>query len=175
MQEKEKSLCFTGHRPHKLANCGIEMGELEERVKAALKILLEEKIIGGVSNFYCGMANGSDIWCAQTVVELKNSYPHIRLIACIPHEGQEKAWSEEDKALYRRLVAAADEKKVFFKEYTPGCMQIRNRYMADNAAHMIAIYNGTDKGGTYSTIKYAQKLKRDILLIDLKKMSAYRI
>lgn len=94
MEEREKSLCFTGHRPQKLPYGMDEDHDMCRRLKARLRTDIEIKIQSGVETFYCGMAWGTDIWCGEIVLDLKVQYPHIRLIACIPHIGQEKGWNE---------------------------------------------------------------------------------
>lgn len=94
---KEKSCCFTGHRPQKLSYGMDEQHEHCIRLKNRLKIEIEQKITEGVDTFLCGMAWGTDIWCGEIAAELKEQYPHIRLIACIPHKGQENSWTDDYK------------------------------------------------------------------------------
>lgn len=115
------------------------------------------------------MAWGTDIWCGEIVLDLKVQYPHIRLIACIPHIGQEKGWSEGYITRYRSLLQTADENVVFYDHYVKGCMQKRNRYMVDATAHMIAVFNGSP-GGTQSTIEFAKRKGLDIILLDPDRM-----
>lgn len=137
MEERTKSLCFTGHRPQKLPYGMDEDHDMCRRLKARLRTDIEAKIQAGVENFYCGMAWGTDIWCGEIVQNLKAQYPHIRLIACIPHIGQEKGWNEGYIARYHSLLQSADDSIVFYDHYVKGCMQKRNRYMVDATAHMI--------------------------------------
>jgi len=159
----EHSLCFTGHRLQKL---GFDEGHpLCTQLKERLKSEIEKKIQLGATDFYCGMALGTDMWCGQIVIELKKTYPHIRLIACVPHIGQEKSWSQSEQERYRALLAAADESVVFFEHYVNGCMQKRNRYMVDHCSHVIAVFNGSG-GGTKTTLEYAQKKGLDIVVIN---------
>lgn len=169
MEEREKSLCFTGHRPQKLPYGMDEDHDMCRRLKARLRTDIEAKIQAGVENFYCGMAWGTDIWCGEIVQDLKAQYPHIRLIACIPHIGQEKGWNEGYIARYHSLLQSADESIVFYDHYVKGCMQKRNRYMVDATAHMIAVFNGSP-GGTKSTIEYAKRKGLDIILLDPDRM-----
>lgn len=41
----------------------------------------------------------------------------------------------------------------------------RNRYLVDHAAKLLAVYNGERRGGTAMTVRYAQKLKRQIIIL----------
>ena len=42
----------------------------------------------------------------------------------------------------------------------------RNHRLVDAAAHLLAVYNGERRGGTAATVRYAQKLGRDIWIVD---------
>ena len=53
---------------------------------------------------------------------------------------------------------------VLSESYTPSCMAVRNRFMVDNSNVLVACYDGMS-GGTWNTIKYAQK--KDIEVIQL--------
>ena len=41
-------------------------------------------------------------------------------------------------------------------EYSRGCFQIRNEWMVDHSAKVIAVFNG-EKSGTGNTVKYAAR------------------
>jgi len=153
---KNTTCCFTGHRPQKLS-----WGYDEDHADCLkLKVILKEQIEGmikkGVSTFITGMALGTDIWAAEIVLELKKTHSDIQLIAAIPHEGQERRWSDEYVSRYNMIRSAADNVTVLHDHYTRSCMHERNRLMVDNSAHIIAVFNG-EKGGTKGTIEYAQR------------------
>ncbi len=42
----------------------------------------------------------------------------------------------------------------------------RNRYLVDHAACLLAIYNGEWRGGTAMTVRYANKLGREIIILN---------
>jgi len=42
----------------------------------------------------------------------------------------------------------------------------RNRYLVDHSSILLAVYNGTYQSGTGMTVRYAQRLKREIIIID---------
>ena len=50
-------------------------------------------------------------------------------------------------------------------QYDRGCMMRRNRYMVNRSVRLIAVYDGTPKGGTFNTLAYAMRrgLETDIL------------
>lgn len=136
---------FTGHR---------EIGEdfSARKLRAEIESLIKE----GVTTFYDGMAKGFDLVAATVVLRLKNKYPQIRLIACVPCYGQEKYFCERDKKTYAEALKKADEQIVLSPAYYRGCMQARDRYMAERAQVMIAYCKKTEGGAAY-TVKIFQK------------------
>ena len=154
-QKKEKVCAFTGHR------------SLEADFKQAdLKEKIENLIKDGVIVFLSGVATGFDIIAAKMVISLKKEYPFIKLIACIPCLNQEKYFSDKQREEYYAVLEQADEKHVLSDRYYNGCMQKRNRYMADRADVLMA-YCVQEKGGAAYTVKYFKKTypKREIIFI----------
>ena len=45
-------------------------------------------------------------------------------------------------------------------------MMKRNRYLVDHSSILLAVYNGTRRSGTGATVRYAQQLNREIIMID---------
>ena len=164
---KKNTCCFTGHRPLKFP-WGYDE-EWEDCVKLKLKLACEIEAMRqkGVTNFISGMAIGVDMWAAEIVLDLKRAYPQdtIELIAAIPFEGQANKWSVEYRDRYFDILAQADQEFIFQEHYTKSCMHERNRFMVDNSAYMIAVFNG-DKGGTANTLHYAESKGLNIVIIN---------
>lgn len=154
--EKEKNCCFTGHR---ILPKG-KKEEIYDKTREVVIALIEK----GVKCFLTGGAIGYDALAAQVVLSLKEKYPFIELIAVCPCENQDAKWNESQKQIYKEILNKADMKVVLAESYYDGCMQARNRYMVDNSKYCVCYlrYNG---GGTYYTVKYAQKLNKEIISI----------
>ena len=129
----------------------------------ALYDQLEELIRGGCDRFLCGMAAGFDLAAGECLIDLKEKY-RIAVVACVPYLGQERGFSEGDRARYRSLLQACDETVVLHERYENGCLLERNRYMVDRADILLA-YCLRDKGGTAYTVRYAQKQGIPVYLI----------
>ena len=56
----------------------------------------------------------------------------------------------------------ADLKRFICEKYSKACFQIRNEWMANHSARVIAVYNG-EAGGTRNTIVYANKHDVDVI------------
>lgn len=145
---RENSCCFTGHRRIALRESLL----VRRRLRAEILRLIEE----GVDTFLAGGAVGFDTLAAQEVLRLRaEGSCDIHLVLVLPCLGQESLWSERDAAVYRRLLRQADEVIYTGDEYTRGCMFRRNRYMVDHSAYCLCYFNGSSRGGTAYTVKYA--------------------
>ena len=56
----------------------------------------------------------------------------------------------------------ADLKRFICEKYSKACFQIRNEWMVNHSARVIAVYNG-EAGGTINTIVYANKHGVDVI------------
>lgn len=149
--------CFTGHRPEKLKLS-------EEEIKAALRKQIDAAIADGFTIFICGMARGVDLWAAKLVLDIEKEHPHIKLLCAVPYYGFEKNWPLEWQGLYHFVLLMAYEVKVFYPTFSNTAFQERNRWMVNNYARIIAVYNGS-RGGTRNTLAYAKKQHTQVCLI----------
>lgn len=163
--ERSLTCSFTGYRPSKLPfknNCN------SEEYKKLCQVLEKEirlMINNGVRYFLTGMAQGVDIMCGEIVLELKSEFD-IHLFCVIPCKNQFTGLDDKSLAKYNKLISEASG--VIYtseEEYSKGCMMKRNRYLVDNAEYLLAVFDG-QKGGTMSTINYAIKKKKTIVIIN---------
>ena len=162
-----KTACaFTGHRPKsfpwKYNESAPDCVLLKEVLAAQIKMLADR----GVTDFFSGMAQGVDIWSSQIVLDLQKKNPALKLHCVLPCKGQESKWTASAQERYRSILAQANEVVYVGQEYNRDCMLKRNRYLVDHSSILLAVYNGTWRSGTGATVRYAQKLKREIIIID---------
>ena len=139
--------CFTGHRPEKLRKS-------EQDIRIELENEIRKAINDGYITFITGMARGVDIWAAQIVLMLRDEGCNVKLMCACPYEGFECGWSQDWQKQYREILASADLVKYVCEGYSRSCFQIRNEWMVNHAARVIAVFNG-EKSGTKNTIDYA--------------------
>ena len=163
---REISCSFTGHRPDAFSFGYDEEAAACRLLKATLKMHILRAIGNGFTHFISGMALGVDLWCAEIVLELKGEYQEITLEAAVPYKGHGKGWAKEYRTRYERVLARCDKVTVISDRYTRYCMHERNRYMIDHSALCIAVYNGSLKGGTAYTVRYAKEKGVFVRLID---------
>lgn len=153
--KKAKTCAVTGMRPHKLPFR--EGDELHLRLMASIENNVRSAIEHGYKEFLSGGAMGPDIWFAETVQGLKQEHPHIRLLYILPCETQANRWTEAWRERYFNLLAASDDVVYISHEYTPTCMQERNRTLVDRSSLLFAVHDGQTSGGTKYTMEYARR------------------
>ncbi len=154
-----KTACFTGHRKIPF----IQIHTIKENLKKVIVSLIEQ----GYCFFGTGGALGFDTMAAQTILDLKQDYPQIKLILVLPCPSQANYWREKDKIIYKEIKARADKVVYIAKEYTRDCMFTRNRHLVDNS-NVCICYLTERSGGTAYTVEYA--LKKGLRTINLAKM-----
>lgn len=169
-QHTGKPLCcaFTGHRPNKFP---WKYNERDMRciiLKRQLVALIRELIDQGVTEFLSGMAEGTDQWAALFVLALREENPALRLRCILPCKTQADGWNDASRAQYERILQQANEVSCVSETFTSRCMMERNRALVEQSSILLAVCRNVQepRGGTAATVRYAQKLGRQILLLD---------
>ncbi|MBE7033432.1 MAG: DUF1273 domain-containing protein [Ruminococcaceae bacterium] len=136
----------------KVTFCGNSNITGSEKVKKALDEVIRELIEQGATEFLLGGYGDFDLLCALTVKSLKKEFPHIKSIIVLPYIN--KTYNEE---LY-------DESEYPELEKIPPKIAIlkRNEYMVDKADLLVS-YVVYTYGGSFKTLRYAQKKKKAII------------
>ena len=135
---------------------------LKEVLAEQIRALADE----GITEFLSGMAQGVDIWCAGIVINLRQENPALKLRCILPCKGQEIKWAASNQELYYSILKRANDVVYVSQEYNRGCMLKRNRYLVEHSSIILAVYNGVRRSGTGATVSYAQKMGREIIMID---------
>ena len=153
---RKHTCCFSGHR----------------RIPNEDLLIIKQKLMGAITSaikdgyifFGAGGALGFDTLAAQTVLELKKQYAHIRLILVLPCLSQARYWREQDISEYELIKRSADKVVYTSQEYSYDCMHKRNRHLVENSSLCIC-YLKEESGGTAYTVKYAES--RGLRIINL--------
>ena len=172
---------FTGHRPNKLRG-GYNVNSLNNLIlaKETERIIVRLIEENGVNVFYTGGALGFDTIAFLVIERLRRKgYEHLKNILAVPFFNQDSNWLPGSVELYRNMKEVAQEvvyvdelpqykiPRIPTKIYDPAKMQKRNEYMVDQSKFVIGAWNGTS-GGTRNCLRYAEKLSKEIILIDKK-------
>lgn len=154
---KSKTVAFTGHRD---INGQDDIFEL-------LKTHIKEAIANGYDTFLTGMAKGFDLLAGEAVIYLKEKYPNIKLVACVPYKAKYfPGFSYEDSLIFDDVLSRCDEILYSSENYAPRIFLKRDRFMIDNCSFVIA-YLERQKSGTGYTVDYAKSL--GIKVVNIKK------
>lgn len=166
--EREKVCCFTGHRPK-----GLPWGEDESAsacltLKALLAQELESAWQSGYRQFWCGMAQGADLYFAEAVLACQTVHPDVELLAAIPCPRQTRGWPSRDAARYWHILRCIGGNRctLVSRSWNRRCMLLRDEFMVDQSSRIIAVYDGWSKGGTGYTLRYAMEQGLECIVID---------
>ncbi len=163
------SCAFTGHRPNSFSfgydESSGDFLELRNRIRNTIVQVCN----AGCRTFYCGMAEGADLWCGELVLEMQNQFdPPLEICAVVPFLSQPKTMTEKNQLRYRKIMDAASKRFLVSREYSKFCFQKRNRFMVDSADGIIAVYDrNQSRSGTGQTMRYAMKKEKKIFLIEV--------
>lgn len=155
MNTEGLTIAVTGHRTLK---GHYAPSTLHDIIRGKLKNkLIELKPRRAIS----GMALGVDTLFTEACLDLG-----IPILAAVPHDGQEKIWRTKDQIYYHELLKKVSRVHVVTPgPYSPGAMHARNHFMVDHCDLLIAVWDGTKKGGTYACIQYAEKVNLEVFYI----------
>lgn len=148
---RERTCCFTGHRPGKLKTD-------KQEVITWLKSEIDIAVDAGYTTFISGMQRGVDIWAAEYVLELKKNNSDLLLVAASAFPGMEAMWTQKWIDQYDAIRLRADATLFVCNVPSVDAFFQRNNWMVDHASLLVAVYNNIP-GGTKATIDYA-KLQR---------------
>lgn len=164
----EQTACVTGRRPKSIPGYWSRL-LVREQLRDKLLSAITMAHMQGYDTFISGMALGVDQeFFKQAVFMRDENRQPIRVVAAVPCRGQDKLWPAAAQREYQQMLSKADEVVLVADlPYSPGLMELRNRWMIDRSGLVIAGWDNRPYGGTYRAIQYAQKLGRDIWTIDL--------
>lgn len=140
----------TGHRP-KFCPCKYKENHpwLVALKDDLMLIFLQQRPTAVIT----GMAIGWDTWLAQVALEM--GYP---VWAYVPFRGQGENWPSSSRNEYKRILEASEKVLYISDEYHNDAFLKRDRAMVDDCDEVFALWNPeAQSGGTYYTVKYAEK------------------
>lgn len=158
----EYIIAVTGHRPNKLWGYDLTHPYYLAMQRYFMEYLKEHKC----TDAWTGMALGVDTVFAHAVLCLKyEGYP-IKLRCAIPCKNQSSAWQDPSRNHYKEILSMADQvHMVTDKNYTPECMEIRNKFLVNHSDRIIAVWNRS-RGGTGNCVHFAKRVHRPIDIIE---------
>jgi len=156
-----KTVMITGHRPTGFSVDEIVWSrrELEKIVRQLKKHCSTEK---GIS----GLALGADSWFADSL--LRNEIP---LHSFVPFPQQAESWSDFDKSRWNYFLKNSEKVVTIGDSHQNKFYHMRNDAMLretkkDDGLVVALLKSSSTTGGTFSTVKKAEKIDLPVLIID---------
>ena len=111
---------------------------------------------------FLGLRPASTDAAGRIVAELKREGADVELVAVEPFAEFRAMFSGDDIALYDEVLRAADERVVVAENDKMAYMR-RNDYLVDNAAVVVAWWDGKPRSGTAYTVKRARKKRLEVV------------
>lgn len=163
---KKTTACFTGHRPEKMTDKVLAESVIS-KIKSMLYLTVLEAVRdNGYRTFISGMAKGVDMWACNIVLDLKHTYPDVKLVCAMPYRTHGQSWTGVDKYELNRYLQSADKVIFVSEEYDRDCYKRRNHFMVDNSSLLIGICK-EERSGTGQTIRYAKRQGIDTRIIKI--------
>lgn len=165
---RRKACAFTGHRPRRLP-WGYDEGDarcvrLKEEIRTQVQALSQR----GFTDFLTGMAEGPDLWFAAAVLQLRAVNTAVKLHCILPCLGQAENYREDGARLYKSILSEADSVIYVNRAAVKSCYLLRNRWMIDRSQLLLAVCRDAARSGAASSVRYARKTGREVILIDPK-------
>ncbi|MED1943916.1 MULTISPECIES: DUF1273 domain-containing protein [Brevibacillus] len=168
-----KRLFVSGYKAHELGifnekNPGLAI--IKKALKRELVRFLEEELEWVIISGQLGV----EMWAAETVLELKKEYPHLKLAVITPFLNQEEKWKEETQDYYRNIVMQADYINSVYQTPYQGVWQLgeKDKFLLSNSDGILLVYDEENEGSPKFLSKLAEK-KADIGDYQLFRINAY--
>ncbi|MBP5289033.1 MAG: DUF1273 family protein [Clostridia bacterium] len=162
-----RSCAFTGHRPKSFSFGYDETDPAFTELKNRMRSCVIQALNAGCRRFYCGMAEGVDLWCGEIVLELMDRFtPKPELVAVVPFYNQDKTMRPQFRERFHRIMIASSARFLVNHEYHKDCFRKRNQFLVDSCDALIAVYKPDETiSGTMQTIHYAERKGRKIFRV----------
>ena len=158
-----QTVAFTGHRKERILQGFGNDPRILAQIREAVAGMVIELYGQGYKEYYTGMASGFDMTAAEAVLQVRERYEGIKLIAAVPFRKQPLWFEAEDRLLYARLLERMDRVVMVSENYHKGCYLRRDEYMVRKADTVIAYWDLVPKGGTFYTVSKALESGKPVI------------
>ncbi len=157
------TVAFTGHRKERILQGFGNDPRILAQIREAVAGMVIELYGQGYKEYYTGMASGFNMTAAEAVLQVRERYEGIKLIAAVPFRKQPLWFEAEDRLLYARLLERMDRVVMVSENYHKGCYLRRDEYMVRKADTVIAYWDLVPKGGTFYTVSKALESGKPVI------------
>ncbi|MTH52117.1 DUF1273 family protein [Bacillus mangrovi] len=157
-----KTVAVTGYKPHELGifsknHPGVHY--IKKLLERELKVLIDE----GLEWVIVSGQQGVEMWAAETVLELKEEYPDLKLAVLTPFFHQEEKWKDAAKEQYEMIMMEADFAESISKRpyESPKQFSMKNQFIIRKTDGMIMIYDEEKPGSPKFMLEAARKMTQE--------------
>jgi uncharacterized phage-like protein YoqJ len=157
--QREKTCCFTGHRPNQLPGEGRADSLGYQNLKSTVELYLQQYIRNGYDTFIIGMARGFDLMIGEILLSDDDSYGHINIVCALPYKKHIREMrTDEETDLYRSLLDRAKFVLVCREYYQYDCYKLRNQLMVECSSALLGyMKNRSARSGAMQTRNMAAR------------------
>lgn len=166
------TVCITGHREKSISAYGgnpVYKDMTVSAVKLMLCRYIDMAVERGYTDFFSGLAIGTDLWAAEYILKKKKSNNSLRLIGVMPFLRHAEFFPKPYKELLTETEKQADvlltvnsDPEITYS-HSSALYKDRNYFMVENSSAVIAFLNsGSFASGTAQTVNYANRRGRKV-------------
>ncbi|MBP3040033.1 DUF1273 domain-containing protein [Bacillaceae bacterium Marseille-Q3522] len=142
-------LLISGYKAH-------ELGIYDDQhpgiayIKKAITREIVQLIETGLNWVIVTGQTGVEQWAAESVLSLKNHYPHLKLAVITPFLQQEENWKPKRQEVYRHVLQEADFTDSISKQPYQGSWQFKqkNKFLLRNSDALLVLFDKDDENGS---------------------------
>lgn len=161
------TLGVTGRRPRGLPWRYSEEDPRCLELKEEMRRVILCKVSEGYDTFVTGMAMGIDTYFAESVIDLRSTYPGLRLVCEVPFSTQSSRWTLGARFRYNTIKSKADEWNCPRESYDPSAYLERDARIVERSDSLLVVWDGVREGGTYRTYEMALRSGVPCIVIDV--------
>ncbi|HLR19619.1 MAG TPA: DUF1273 domain-containing protein [Staphylococcus sp.] len=155
-----KTVYVTGYKSYELnifKDDAPEVSYLKKFITHKLNQLIEE----GLEWVLIQGQMGIELWTAEVVLDLKTTYPELKLGVITPFYGHSDRWNDQNKLKYQNITQKADfVDSVFHSSYEgPHQFKQTDQFMLDHTDQTLLIYDDEREASP----KYFKKMLVDFM------------
>jgi len=138
---------MSGYRSYEL-NVFSDQDDKLKVIKYALTSYLTEQIEDGVDWLITGGQLGVEQWCAEVGLELKKTYPELKVAMMLPYAKFGGRWNETNQAKLQALLASVDFHAAVSKQTYENPQQLKNyqEFMITHTDGAALVYDPDNPG-----------------------------
>ncbi|WP_280771874.1 SLOG family protein [Salipaludibacillus daqingensis] len=152
-------LAITGYKPHEIGIFNEQHDQLPFLKKALSKKITQLKEEFDIKWIITSGQPGVELWAAEAAIELKSSYPDLKVATLAPFHNQDERFQEAVKTLYEFVWDHSDYRDYITKRPydNPAQLRSKNEFIVEKSDASLVLYDSETEGTPKFFLNYALK------------------